>query len=55
MSVRYFSSERTIQAAGAAFACVDDDLSTKIDSDHLDRRGALVLFAAVLVFAFLMF
>ncbi len=27
MSVRYLSAERTIAAAGAAFACPDDDFS----------------------------
>jgi hypothetical protein len=27
MSVRYLSAERTIAAAGAAFACPDDDYS----------------------------
>jgi hypothetical protein len=29
MSVRYLSAERTIAAAGAAFACPDDDFSVK--------------------------
>jgi hypothetical protein len=30
MAVRYLTSERAIEAAGAAFACVDDDMARRV-------------------------
>lgn len=54
MSVRYFSSERTIQAAGAAFACVDDDMSMRIEPPQGDRRAYAGFMVAALALFFLL-
>ncbi len=52
MAVRYLTYENAIQAAGAAFACDQDDLSAA--GNKPARRGKAALKTCALAIAFLL-